>query len=146
MTGAAQWVVELRGHPFDLEDLPELLYGSPLAVQKEGSGWILSPNLFFGMTDPNAVSDLAEARIRLLNGLLRCKTVDAGGIAMGQLKFIDELGTVNAYLSLNERIVCRARAKASLAVIRSGAVLSDDGIGRLTRHAQLGVGDPMAAG
>jgi hypothetical protein len=35
-TSVSKWIVELKGHPFDLENLPDLLHGSDLSVEKKG--------------------------------------------------------------------------------------------------------------
>ncbi len=142
MASTPRWTVKLCGHPFDLEDLPDLLEGSPLAVDKSDDGWILSPTLFTGMTDVNAVMELAEERVRLLSGLHRCIHLDAGPITVGSIELIDENGRRNAFAFVRE--VASVRAKASLSVIRNGRVLPDDNVGRLRRHANLGVNDPVA--
>lgn len=143
MASAPRWIVELRGHPFDFEDLPDLLVGSPLAVEKHGSGWILSPELFAGMTDANAVRELAETRTRLLDGLHRCTSHDAGPIAMGAVQSVDEKGTKTTHMFIQDTI--SVRAKARLSVIRNGVELPDDSVGRLRPLAQLALEDQTAA-
>lgn len=142
MTTPHRWIVELTGHRFDLEDLPELLAGSPLAVETQGTGWILSPDLFAGMTDVTAVRELAQTRIRLLDGLHRCASHEARPITMGVIRSVDEQGTTNVYMYAHEKI--SVRSKARLSVIRNGVEVPDDNTGRLSPLAQLAFNDPLA--
>lgn len=143
MASAPRWIVELRGHPFDLEDLPDLLHGSPLAVEKHGNGWILSPELFAGMTDANTVREEANSLVLFINGIRQCTVPGVGPINVAGVALEGADGKRHIFEFVEVRATAHAHAK--LGVIRNGQQVLDDDAGGWRRLAVLSRSDDEVA-
>lgn len=64
----AAWIVPLKGHPFDLEDLPIYLDGSPVTVVKRGESHFLQISTSVAGTTHEQVGQRAIDYLALING------------------------------------------------------------------------------
>src|SRR5690606_2005956 len=62
------WVVRLKGHAFDLEDLPIYLDGSPVTVVRRGTDYFLQMSAQMAGATPERVGQLAIDFLALING------------------------------------------------------------------------------
>ena len=62
------WIVPLRGHALDLEELLIYLDGSPVAVVKRGESYFLQPSASIAGTTHDRVGELAIEYLGLING------------------------------------------------------------------------------
>jgi hypothetical protein len=138
MTTVSKWIVELKGHRFDLEDLPDLLHGTGLSVEEQGSGWILAPSLFTQWTvkaDSHHVEIEAHRLVELINGLARCLTHESRGVEIKHVCAIDTNGVRNHFALITE--VLSARAKAYDTVTSSDGRVVGRPKGAWRHHARV---------
>lgn len=64
----AAWVLPLKGHVFDLEDLPIYLDGSPVTVVKRQEGYFLQISTSVAVPSYERVVELANDFLGLING------------------------------------------------------------------------------
>lgn len=81
----AKWHVELTGHTFDLEELPQLLTAPELRVIEEEGRYLLEAEQFETLTEGAAVHAAAKALLPRINGIAKLmhrsfKDVDVGPI------------------------------------------------------------------
>jgi len=92
----AAWIVPLKGHLFDLEDLPHHLEGSPVSVINRGEGWYLRiPSEVVGH-DFEPVLPAAREYLALLNGICAVQLEDVRPLelASGEFYGLDVYGQV----------------------------------------------------
>jgi len=146
MTTVSKWIVELKGHRFDLEDLPDLLHGTGLSVEEQGRGWILAPSLFTqwtGKADSHHVEIEAHRLVEIINGLARCLTHESGGIEVKQVCAIDTNGVRNHFALITE--VLSARAKVSDTFTSSDGSVASNPRGAWRHHARVALDDENIA-
>jgi hypothetical protein len=90
------WIVPLKGHLFDLEDLPHHTEGSPVSVINRGEGWYLRiPSDVVGH-DFEPVLPVARNYVALLNGICAVELHDVRPLelASGEYYALDAYGQV----------------------------------------------------
>jgi hypothetical protein len=140
MTSVSKWIVELKGHHFDLEDLPDFLHGTGLSVEEQGNGWILAPSLFTQWTDTSDshhVEIEAHRLVELINGLARCLIHESGAVEIKQVCAIDTNGVRNHFVSITE--VFSARAKVSDTITSSSGRVVGSPRGAWRHHARAAI-------
>jgi len=140
VTTVSKWIVDLKGHRFDLEDLPDFLHGTGLSVEVHGNGWILAPSLFTQWTDTSDshhVEVEAHRLVELINGLARCLTHESGGVEVKQVCAIDTNGVRSHFASITERVSARAKVYETVTSSDGSVISSQRGAWRPHARAAL---------
>lgn len=135
------WLVPLRGHTFDLEDLPIYLHGSPIQVKKGPDGYhILLPVSLTGPTHER-VLELASEFLELLNGAASFLIESYRPVELSQGPYfgVDESGEVAHTFVPLETVEVRCKA-GHVTLALNGVAQPDHRAGKVTQviHAAKG--------
>ena len=121
----SEWLIRLKGHEFDLEDLSGHFNSPKRNVRKDEDGYYcLRSSRFESLADDNAVRECGLELIEHMNGAAKIhsgesfRTVEFDGIS-----YVDEEGQRHNFVYLSAVIEGRSKVSANLTVIREGEVV-----------------------
>ena len=98
----ADWLVELRGHTFDLEDLANLFTTPDLLILKEGEEFLLKSTAFDALANADEVYAKAKSLMPSLNGIASVYVAGYRNVGMsGVVVSIDAGGTRKRHIYLS---------------------------------------------
>ncbi len=140
------WIVPLKGHEFDFEDLPIYLQGSPVSVVKRGPSYFL--RLSAEVTGPSHehVTAIAEEYVALVNGL---SAVLLQGVRPCELEGGAYFG-IDSADNVAHTVVpvgtAEARCKAGhLTILVNGVAQPDSRLGTMTGLLRAAIASPPKA-
>jgi hypothetical protein len=119
------WLVSLDGHAFDLEDLPRWFTQSDIRVEQRGNGYMLViPAAVIGQSH-EAVRELAERHVELINGIGRLLNPKFAPVTLSdQLLGVDVAGAVLSTVIAVRGVEMRVKA-GSVGVMINGRMQAD---------------------
>jgi hypothetical protein len=127
------WIVPLKGHSFDLEDLPIYLSGSPVTVVKRNAGYFMQLSTSVTGAGYERVTTLANEYLALINGAAIVTLDGFQPIELGDGLFgIDANGEVKHTVLQVQSAVMRSKA-GHVTVAVNGVALPDDRTGAMSR-------------
>jgi hypothetical protein len=121
----SEWLVRLKGHEFDLEDLSGHFNSPKRNVRKDKDGYYyLRSSGFDPLADDAAIRERALELIEHMNGAAKIysgesfRTVEFNGIS-----YVDEEGQRHNFVYLSGVMEGRSRVSGSLTVVREGEVV-----------------------
>ncbi len=115
-----EWLLILKGHEFDLEDLPSVLNNPELAVIKRDNKYLLRSSDFQAFTSADEVRERGLVLLDLLNGAAKLYFDSYREIAEDGVAQIDDDGKLHRTFFVS--VVEEVRAKDRVSVV---SILSD---------------------
>jgi hypothetical protein len=121
----AEWLVRLKGHAFDLEELCDHFMSANLNVKKDDDGhYYLRSSDFDQMSEPDAVSERAQDLIAHMNGAVRLLS----GVSYRPVEFdvvtrVDDDGKRHHHMTLSATVEVRSRMTGTLIVGETGETM-----------------------
>lgn len=140
------WLVPLRGHEFDLEDLPVYLHGAQAqAVKRDGTYYLVLPFTAFG-ANYGPIRDIARETVARLNGAMTLLTHAHWPIEVEDAAYfaLDEKG-VNAHTVIPVGTAHERNKAGQLGVAVDGVPQSDPRSGRAASLLAAAIRKPALA-
>jgi hypothetical protein len=137
-----EWLVQLAGHRFDLEELPDWLDGGPFSVLEAEGAYFLKSEYFTRFTDPREVRRAAEDIVELANGLGRVQWQEFQPISVGAVETRTSDGSRKVHISASERVLLRDKAKV-VVKDKNGVVQPSKSRGKLTAWMEVAGEDAL---
>lgn len=96
----AEWVVELKGERFDLEELPKTFRSPDLCVVQEGDRYFLKSDQFFADSRTSDIYGRADILIERLNGTMKIRMGNFINVGIESLIYIDDQGVPHRHYRL----------------------------------------------
>jgi hypothetical protein len=120
-----EWLVRLKGHEFDLEELCDHFTSADRNVKKEEDGYYyLRSSDFDQMSEPDAVSERAQDLMERINGAAKLLS----GVSYRPVEFdvvirVDDDGKRHHHMTLSSTIEMRSRVTGKLTVGETGETM-----------------------
>jgi hypothetical protein len=120
-----KWLVRLKGHAFDLEELSDRFTSADRNVTKDADGYYyLRSSDFDQVSNPDAVRERAFRHIELMNGATELHT---GGsyrpVELDVVTRIDDSGNRHHHITLSATVEGRSRMTGKLIVGETGEIM-----------------------
>lgn len=106
----AEWLIQLSGEKFDLEEFPKWFTSPDMEVFEEKGNYYLKSNEFNSFAEAYEVRERAEELLQDINGAAKIYSSEFQPINIGSLMKIDENGIRHYYQEVKETIKVRGKA------------------------------------
>jgi hypothetical protein len=111
--------VELTGHTFDLEELPQLLTAPELRVIEEEGRYLLEAEQFETLTEGAAVHAAAKALLPRINGIAKLRQRSFNDVDVGPIREQDDQGKTAHHVVVTATTV-ELRTRVDAVIIKAG--------------------------
>ena len=87
-----EWLIKLKGHHYDLDDLSAIMHLTNFDVKKDGDEYYLQATVFDSFTDSREVYEYAKTLIRVMNGVARVRVSGFKNVSIDSIIQIDSQG------------------------------------------------------
>lgn len=115
----SEWLVQLSGHKFDLEELPKLFSSPDLEVVEDKGKYYLKSSEFNSLTDASKVRTKAKKSLEFINGAMKIKSSDFQPVSIGGIERTEDDRPRTQYI-LPESIRERSKVSGNLSVVKAG--------------------------
>lgn len=116
----SEWLVQLRGEKFDLEELPGLFTLDNLKIVEDKGKYYLKSKKFNSIAEASKIKVRAEKLLKLINGAVKIHDSKFQPVSIGGIEKIEKNGRSSQYL-FPESIKSRSRVSGNLSVIKAGS-------------------------
>lgn len=146
MSTVAEWLVALKGHEFDLEDLPLRFSGADCAIVREDEGYCLKSSSFESITAAGDVLTYASQLIDLMNSIRLLEDSGFQLIELERVVRVDDDGARHQYVYVSGSVKARSKVRAVGIVLRNGVkIIEPHGPSRPERLLDLAKRDHRVA-
>lgn len=118
----AEWLVQLSGEKFDLEELPKRFTSEKYRVIEEDGKYYIKSSEFNSFTNDSEVRKKAEELLELINGAVKIKMPNFKPVSLDAVIEIDKDGQQHRHISLRpEPNRIRVKTSGKVKIIYSGA-------------------------
>jgi hypothetical protein len=121
-----EWLVRLKGHVFDLEELSDRFTSADRNVKKDEDGhYYLRSSDFDQMSDPDTVSERAQDLIAYMNGAVKLlSAVSYRTVEFDVVTRVDDSGNRHHHITLSATVEGRSRMTATPSVGGTGGTVN----------------------
>jgi hypothetical protein len=123
-----KWQVQLKGHPYDLEDVFENQQSKSWSIILEGDDFFLESDRFKDLQDDDEVRQNAQRLIELINGSAKLRIPGFRSIEIGRVSRIDENGSRHHFVQLKGSVSARSKLRAAAIVAKSNGIVKEKDI------------------
>lgn len=135
------WIIPLKGHAYDLEDLPIYLSGSPVTVIKRETGFFMQISTSVIGDDSERIADVASEYLSLINGAATLLLNNFHPLELGDGFFgIDENGDIAHTVIQLRSVMMRVKAGHGVIVV-NGVTLPDERAGAMSDILRCAIED-----
>lgn len=131
------WLVQIQGHPSDLDGLEEHFSDSGFRIKKDADCYLYDSNSFETCRSYNEVLEVAKTELAILTGALRLEGLCREPLQAGSASKINASGGKDIFVHIEEGVYARATCNANLMVIDSDGNLIPSDAKQVPRPVKL---------